>query len=71
VVSISASTLGPGICSAATAAGVGTKNFAPDSGVIDGAAGLLNDVAALKAVAPLPLLNVSTYLQRRCYTPLK
>lgn len=52
------------ICSAAMTAGVGTKNFAPDSGLIDGAAGLLYDGAAPKEFAPPPppLLKVSTYL---------
>jgi len=52
-------------CSEATAAGVGTKNLAPDSGLTDGAAGLLYDVAAPEAFAPPPpppLLKVSTYL---------
>lgn len=54
---------GSAICSEATVAGVGTKNFAPDIGFIDGAAGLLY-VAAPKALAPPPppLLKVSTYL---------
>jgi len=59
-------------CSEA-AAGVGTKNFAPDSELIDGAAGLLYIVAAPKAFAPPPppLLKVSTYLDRRkCHTQL-
>ena len=54
------------ICSEAMTAGVGTKNFAPDSVLIDGAAGLLYDVAAPKEFAPPPppLLKVSTYLEK-------
>ena len=58
---------GSAICSEATVAGVGTKNFAPAIGFIDGAAGLLYDVTAPKAFAPPPpppLLKVSTYLQK-------
>lgn len=52
-------TVGSGICSDATVAGVGTKKVAPDSGFMDGVAGLLYDGPV--ALAP-PLLNVSTYL---------
>jgi hypothetical protein len=53
------------VCSEATAGGVGTKNFAPDSGLTDGAAGLLYIAAAPKAFAPPPpLLKVSTYLDK-------